>query len=116
MCSYLRDTTLVAASGDGELAGDGREYALDLIAQRNQDRDGDHGNEGENQGVLNESLAFLALHPAQCGFGAGNNFIDHYLFTSFDSEKRSGAHPLVMENAPSLLRENFMVKSGRFYR
>src|SRR5277367_3630852 len=68
---------LVAASRDCELTGDGREDALDLVAQGDQDRDGDHRNESENQGVLHESLALLALHPAQRGFSACNNFVDH---------------------------------------
>jgi hypothetical protein len=72
----------VAAGCDGQLAGDGREYTLDLVAQGNQDGDGDHGNEGENQGVLHESLALLALHPAQRDFGASNYFVDHCFFTS----------------------------------
>jgi hypothetical protein len=86
----------VAASGDRELAGNRGEDGLHLIAQRDQDRDGDNGNESENQGVLNESLAFLALHPAQGGFGASYNFIDHYLFTSSLSEKESWALPIIM--------------------
>jgi hypothetical protein len=67
----------VAASRNSELTGNRREYAFDLVAQGDQDRDGDHGNEGENQGVLHESLALLALHPAQCALGAINNFVDH---------------------------------------
>jgi hypothetical protein len=67
----------VAASRDCELTGNGREYAFDLVAQGDQDRDGDHGNESENQGVLHESLALLALHPAQRALGAINNFVDH---------------------------------------
>ena len=73
---------LVAAGSNRELTRDGREYALDLVAQGDQNGDGDHGNEGENQGVLHESLALLALHPAQRAFGAKNYFVDHCLFTS----------------------------------
>ena len=73
---------LVAAARDRELTCDGREYALDLVTQGDKDGDGDHGNEGENQGVLHESLALLALHPAQRAFGANNYFVDHCLFTS----------------------------------
>jgi len=73
---------LVAAARDRELTGDGREYALNLVTQCNQDGDGDHGNEGENQGILHESLTLLALHPAQRALGAKNNFVDHSLFTS----------------------------------
>jgi hypothetical protein len=72
----------VAASRISELAANGRKYALNLITQGDQDRDGDHGNEGENQGVLNESLTLLALHPAQREFSAINNFVDHCCFTS----------------------------------
>ena len=72
----------MAASRDRELAGDGREHALDLVAQGDQNGDGDNRNEGENQGVLNEGLAFFALHPAQRDFGASNYFVDHCFFTS----------------------------------
>jgi hypothetical protein len=67
----------MAASSNGELTGDGREDALNLAPQGEQDTDGDHGNEGENQGVLHESLALFALHPAQRGFGACDKFDDH---------------------------------------
>jgi len=73
---------LVAGSRICELTGDGREHGLDLVAQGDEDRDGDHGNESENQGVLHESLALLALHPAQRDFGASNYFVDHCFFTS----------------------------------
>ena len=73
---------LVAALGYRELARDGRKYALDLVTQGDEDGDGDHGNEGENQGVLHESLALLALHPAQREFRASNYFVDHCFFTS----------------------------------
>jgi len=72
----------MAASRLRELARNAREHRLDLAAQGDQDRDGDHGNEGENQGILHESLALLALHPAQRNFGAFNNFVDHYFLTS----------------------------------
>jgi hypothetical protein len=72
----------VAASRKRELTGDRREDTLDLIAQGDQDGDGDHGYESENQGVLYESLALLALHPAQRNFGASNYFVDHCFFTS----------------------------------
>jgi hypothetical protein len=80
--SLSQHERLVAASRDCELTGDGREYALDLVTQGNEDGDGDHGNESENQGVLHESLALLALHPAQRDFGASNYFVDHCYFTS----------------------------------
>jgi hypothetical protein len=67
----------VAASCNCELTCDGRKHALDLVAQGDEDGDGDHGNESENQGILHESLALLALHPAQRDFSASNNFVDH---------------------------------------
>ena len=76
----------MAAGGDRELAADVREHGLDLVAQGDQDRDGDHGNEGENQGILHESLALLALHLAQSAFGAGNYFVDHCFFTSLQKK------------------------------
>ena len=50
----------MAASRISELTANRREYALDLVAQGNQDRDGDHGNEGENEGVLHQRLPLLA--------------------------------------------------------
>jgi hypothetical protein len=73
---------LVAASSILELAGNGREHALNLAAEGDQDGDGDHRNESQNQGVLNESLALLALHTAQRNFGASNYFVNHCFFTS----------------------------------
>jgi hypothetical protein len=76
----------VAGSRISELTADRREYALNLVTEGDQDRDGDHRNEGENQGVLHESLAFLALHPAQRFFGANNYFVDHCFFTSSQLE------------------------------
>ena len=82
-CPHLEPTSaLVAAARYCELTGDGREHALNLVTQCNQDGDGDHGNEGENQGVLHKSLTLLALHPAQRAFGAKNYFVDHILFTT----------------------------------
>ena len=72
----------MAAAGISQLAADGREDALDLVAQGNKDGNGDHGNEGENQGVFHEGLALLALHTAQRNFGASNYFVDHCFFTS----------------------------------
>ena len=48
----------MAAARVGELAGDGRKNRFDLFTQPKQDRNGNYGNEGENQGVFNESLTF----------------------------------------------------------
>ena len=79
----------MAASRDCELTGNGRKYAFDLVAQGDQDRDGDHGNESENQGVLHESLALLALHPAQRALGASDNCVDHNFFTTFHDKSVS---------------------------
>ena len=67
----------MAAARDRELTGDGRKYALHLVAQRHQYGDGDNGNEGQNQSVLHESLTFLALHPAQRALGANNKFVNN---------------------------------------
>ena len=49
----------MTAARHGELTRDRREHALDLAAQGQQDADGDHGDEGQDQGVLGEALAFL---------------------------------------------------------
>ncbi len=65
-----------------ELAADGREYALDLIAEGDQNRDGHHRNEGQDECVLNQGLSLLALETAQRCFGASNYFVDHCYFTS----------------------------------
>ena len=88
-CSNPKQQNLVAASRLRELTRDGREDALNLVTEGDQDRDGDHGNEGENQGVLHESLALLALHPAQRAFGASNNFVDHCVFTTLHKKSVS---------------------------
>jgi hypothetical protein len=47
----------VAAAGDGELTGDGGEEHFDFIAEPNEDGDGDDGNEGEDEGILDQGLA-----------------------------------------------------------
>jgi len=47
----------MAASGDGELAGDRRKDGLYLLPEPEEDRDGDDRNKGKNQGVFDESLA-----------------------------------------------------------
>jgi hypothetical protein len=60
----------------GHLTANRREYFRDLVTQGDKHRDGDHRNESENQGVLHESLALLALHPAQRDFSAFNYFVD----------------------------------------
>jgi len=44
-----------------KLAGDGREYALGLVAQRNQYGDGDHGDEDDNQGGLRPMRALWCV-------------------------------------------------------
>jgi hypothetical protein len=77
----------MAAARDCELTADRREYGFHLVAQRHQDRNGDHGNEGKNQGVLHESLASLALQTAQRALGANDKFVNN----SF--------HPLSVKNS-----------------
>jgi phosphoribosylanthranilate isomerase len=52
------DSRLVTASGLCKLAGDGRKDALDLSPESDQNRDGDDGNKSQDQGVLDEGLAF----------------------------------------------------------
>jgi len=54
----------MAASRNGKLAGDGREDGFDLITKLEQNRDGDHGNESQNQRVFDEGLTFLILSVA----------------------------------------------------
>ena len=51
--------SLVTASRNGQLAGDRGEDDLQLIAEPDQDRNGDDGNKSEDQGVLDEGLTFL---------------------------------------------------------
>ena len=58
----------MAAAGNRELAGDGGEDDPDLISQPDQHRDGDNGNKSQDQGVLDESLAFLPLSPATADY------------------------------------------------
>jgi hypothetical protein len=48
----------VTATRNGELAGDRRENGFDLITEPDQDRDGDHGNESQNQSVFDQRLTF----------------------------------------------------------
>jgi hypothetical protein len=48
----------VTAFGHCKLAGDGRKDEFDLIAESDQNRNGDDGNESQDQGVLDECLAF----------------------------------------------------------
>ena len=63
-----------------QLAADGREYGLDLVAQGDQNGDGHHRNEGQDECVLNQGLTLLALETAQHSFGASNNFVNHCFF------------------------------------
>jgi hypothetical protein len=49
---------LVTAFGHRKLAGNRGEDALDLIAEPEEDGNGDDGNKGQDQGVLDEGLAF----------------------------------------------------------
>jgi hypothetical protein len=51
----------MAASGDGELAGDGREDDLNLISEPDQDGNRDNRDESQDQRVLDQGLAFLEL-------------------------------------------------------
>jgi hypothetical protein len=68
---------LVAVLGRLELAGDRREYALDLVAQGDQNGDGHHGYEGQDECVLNQGLTLFALETMQRALGANNYFVDH---------------------------------------
>ena len=49
---------LVTAAGIRELAADRGEDDPDFISKPDQNRDGDDGNKGQDQGVLDEGLAF----------------------------------------------------------
>ena len=59
VCAVESDGKLVTAPGDRELAVDGCEDNLDLSSEPNQNRDGNEGNECQDQGVLDEGLALL---------------------------------------------------------
>jgi hypothetical protein len=50
---------LVTASRNGQLAGDRGEDDLQLIAEPDQDRNGDDGNKSQDQGVFDEGLTFF---------------------------------------------------------
>ena len=49
----------MAASGNRELTGDRREDILYFVTQPDQHRDRDDGDKSQDQGVLDEGLAFL---------------------------------------------------------
>ena len=48
----------MTAARNCELARDRRKDDFDFIAEPNQNRDGNDGNKGQDQGVLDEGLAF----------------------------------------------------------
>ena len=48
----------MTAAGHRKLAGDSREDEFDLIPESDQNRNGDDGNKSQDQGVLDEGLAF----------------------------------------------------------
>jgi hypothetical protein len=48
----------VTAFGDRKLAGDRRKDGTNFIPQSEQNRNGDDGNKSQDQGVLDEGLAF----------------------------------------------------------
>ncbi len=54
----------MAASGDCELGGDHRENEPDFVAEPDQDRDCNHGDKGQDQGIFNESLTSFAFSVA----------------------------------------------------
>jgi len=58
----------MAAVGRGELAADRAEYRFHFGTEPDEDGDGHHGDEGENQGVLDERLALpfsaMILHSS----------------------------------------------------
>jgi len=58
----------VTASGIRELAVDRCEDGFDFISEPDQDGDGDDGNKSQDQGVLDEGLAFFAPFLAECFF------------------------------------------------
>ena len=49
---------LVTAFGDRKLTGDSRKDGFDYIPESDQNRNGDDGNKSQDQGVLDEGLAF----------------------------------------------------------
>jgi hypothetical protein len=69
----------MAATRNGKLAGDRRENRFYLAAQSNQHRNGDHGDERQDQGVLDQGLAFFSVirtrffHIAEISNGEGHN-------------------------------------------
>ena len=67
----------MTATGIRELAVDRGEDDPDFISEPDQNRDGDDGNKSQNQGVLDEGLAFLTpfladyvfmIHPTILSF------------------------------------------------
>jgi hypothetical protein len=58
VCIPSAAVVLVTAFGHRQLAGDRGEDKLDLIAEPEEDGNGDDGNKSQNQGVLDEGLAF----------------------------------------------------------
>jgi hypothetical protein len=59
----------VTAFGDRKLAGDRREDEFYFTAKPDQNRDGDDGNKSQDQGVLDERLAFSGSPLAAGLFG-----------------------------------------------
>jgi hypothetical protein len=75
----------VTASGVRELAVDRGENDSDFISEPDQNRDRDDGNKGQDQGVLDEGLAFLT--PSLAAYF----FMIHDTILSF-SELMSARH------------------------
>ena len=53
-----KGSRLVTAAGRRKLAGDSRKDAFDLGPEPEENRDGHDGNKSQDQGVLDEGLAF----------------------------------------------------------
>jgi hypothetical protein len=65
----------VTASGHRKLAGDTRKDDLNFIPESDQNRNGDDGDKSQDQGVLDESLAFpRSLLPAGVFFRSHENY------------------------------------------
>ena len=59
-----KGSRLVTAAGHRKPAGDSRKHGINFMPQSEQNRNGDDGNKSQDQGVLDEGLAFSGSRSA----------------------------------------------------
>lgn len=99
-------------SSVAELAVDLGEDGADIAADRHQDRNSHHRDEGQDQGVFHQGLTLLALELTERGFRADNNVVDHFVFHLLS--KKSVYEKLVLARLSCAVRDHLACQQVKF--